>query len=321
MSTGVPSARKADILVSASMWNEGRGIVKKGSRDIEYLTFLREKESEVGHGVTIEIQDDFDLHRIAVSGQCFRWSWLNDHTVRIIAADQCVHVTEAGNHLYHFDCDEESFRSFWHPYFDLDEEYRAIREQIDPAADPFLWTAASMETGIRILRQDPWEMLITSVITQNRNIPAIQRSIEMLSEMAGEKKMDNRGMTYYAFPLPERIASLAEDQLIACKLGYRWKYVHAVAEAVHQHRIDLSALRCINCSDAIRELTGLYGIGNKVASCVALFGLHHLDAFPRDVWINRVLENEYPNGYPFEQYSPYNGVYQQYMFAYYRNRE
>ncbi len=57
----------------------------------------------------------------------------------------------------------------------------------------------------------------------------------------------------------------------------------------------------------------------KVASCVSLFGLHHLDAFPRDVWVKRILEREYPRGYPFEQYSPYNGVYQQYMFAYYRN--
>ena len=67
-------------------------------------------------------------------------------------------------------------------------------------------------------------------------------------------------------------------------------------------------------------MTGLYGVGIKVASCVSLFGLHHLDAFPVDVWIRRVLEAEYPGGYPYELYSPYNGVYQQYMFAYCRRQ-
>ena len=60
------------------------------------------------------------------------------------------------------------------------------------------------------------------------------------------------------------------------------------------------------------------GVGVKVASCVALFGLHQLNAFPIDVWVKRILENEYRDGYPYEQYAPYNGVYQQYMFAYYR---
>ena len=70
----------------------------------------------------------------------------------------------------------------------------------------------------------------------------------------------------------------------------------------------------------INALTKLFGVGTKVANCVSLFGLHHVNAFPVDVWIRRVLDEQYPRGYPIEKYAPYNGIYQQYMFAYYREK-
>ena len=267
----------------------------------------------------ITITDDFDLGKIAESGQCFRWMRTDHDTWRIIAGDQCVYVSDLGNARYRFDCAETIFRDFWAGYFDLDENYRRIRERVCKANDPFLGSAAKQEKGIRILRQNPWETMITFIISQNRNIPAIRRSVELLSSMCGSRLHDSRDMEYCAFPTPEQLASLNEDQLTECRLGYRWKYVRTAAEAVQQGKIHLEEIGHSNCEELIRELTSLYGIGNKVACCIALFGFHQLDAFPRDVWINRVLANEYPDGYPFEQYSPYNGVYQQYMFAYYRN--
>ena len=267
----------------------------------------------------VRITDDLDLGKIAESGQCFRWKRVNQNTFRIIAADKCVYASQASDDLFHFVCDEESFNTFWYQYFDLAESYQRIRERISPEADPFLWNAMEQEKGIRILRQDPWEMLITSIVTQNRNIPAIQRSIELMSEMCGDKHYDSCGAEYYSFPQPERLAALSEDQLNACRLGYRSKYIHAAAAAIADGKFDLQILTHTDCEGTISRLCELYGVGTKVASCVALFGLHQLDSFPRDVWINRVLENEYPNGYPFTAYSPYNGVYQQYMFAFYRN--
>ncbi len=268
----------------------------------------------------LSIADDFDLRKIGESGQCFRWEQTEKNTWRIIAADRCVYVSGNGGDEFSFDCDEQTFRQFWAPYFDLEENYRFIRQRISPEADPFLWKAMEQEKGIRILRQDSWEMLITSIITQNRNIPAIQRSVELLSEMCGERYTDSRGRAYYSFPQPSRLVKLGEKELKACRLGYRWRYVQSAAAALAEGRIDLQRLKKTDCREAVRELCALYGVGNKVASCAALFGLHQLDAFPRDVWINRVLENEYPGGYPFEEYSPYNGVYQQYMFAFYRTQ-
>ena len=125
--------------------------------------------------------------------------------------------------------------------------------------------------------------------------------------------------TYFGFPEPEAIAALSGEDLMACRLGYRWKYVLAAAKAVSAGDIDLNKLVTADEKTAMTALTGLFGVGVKVASCVALFGLHHTDAFPIDVWVRRVLADQYPDGYPYERYAPYNGVFQQYMFAFYRH--
>ena len=268
----------------------------------------------------VSIQDDFDLDRIADSGQCFRWHKLDDGGYRILHADQCLYIEDLGGQRFDLSCEPAAFDAVWQPYFDLDENYALIRARIDPAADPFLRAAAEQEKGIRILRQNPWEMLITFIVSQNRNIPIIRRSVELLAAACGEEKTDARGCAYYAFPSAAALAVLPEEKLAACRLGYRLKYVQAAARAVDTGVLRLESLLHADEESTLQALTALYGVGVKVANCVSLFGLHHLNAFPRDVWIKRVLAQEYPQGYPFEQYSPYNGVYQQYMFACYRNR-
>lgn len=268
--------------------------------------------------MVIEIADDFDLGRIAQSGQCFRFRGMNDGSYRVIQGQSCVYIAPLGNNRYCFECDEAEFRETWHDYFDLDESYEGIRSRIDPAEDPFLWEAAEQQKGIRILRQDAWEMLVSFIISQNRNIPAIQNSVELLSQAAGVQRVDARGCAYRGFPTPGAVASMGERELMACKLGYRWKYVRAAATTVLEGSVDLLALREAGEAETMRQLTSIHGVGVKVANCVSLFGLHHIDAFPVDIWIKRALEAEYPDGFPFDRYRPYNGVFQQYLFAYYR---
>ncbi|MCR5090955.1 MAG: hypothetical protein K6C08_15765 [Oscillospiraceae bacterium] len=269
----------------------------------------------------ITIDDDFDLALIAESGQCFRWEKTESAAWRILSGSSCLYLKKLDEESFDFSCDEAEFETVWLDYFDLRENYAAIRGRIDPLQDPFLRTAADLEKGIRILRQDPWEMLITFIISQNRNIPAIRRSVELLAERCGEKKTDSRGRPFHAFPEAWQLVSLGEQELKDCRLGYRWKYVHAAAAAVQAGEVRLEELRDADEERTIGELTKIFGVGLKVANCVSLFGLHHLDAFPQDVWIRRVLSEQYPGGYPFEVYSPYNGIYQQYMFACYRNRK
>ena len=268
----------------------------------------------------VTITDDFNLERIADSGQCFRWKKQDDCSYRIVGGAHCLYITALDDRKFELSCDQDEFETVWQDYFDLKTDYGSIRSIIDPEKDPFLWRAAEQEKGIRILRQDPWEMLITFIISQNRNIPGIRRSVELLAEACGEDKTDFRGQSFSVFPDAEAVLRLSEQELLACRFGYRWKYVHAAAETVAAERLNLDELKNAEEEETMRELTGLYGVGIKVANCVSLFGLHHLNAFPQDVWMKRVLKNEYPEGYPFEEYSPFNGIYQQYMFAYYRNR-
>lgn len=271
--------------------------------------------------ISVRITDDYDLEKIASSGQCFRWEKIAKDGYRILHGKRCVYVESLQEQWYSFSCDEKEFAAVWTDYFDFQENYAGIRSRIDKGEDPFLWLAAEHERGIRILRQEPWEILVTFIISQNKNIPAIRRSEEMLSKLCGERRTDSREREYYAFPTPEAITKCSEQELRACSLGYRWKYVLEVALAVKNGYLDLNLLRDKEEEQTTKALMSLYGVGMKVASCVSLFGLHHMDAFPKDVWIKRILANEYPNGYPFTKYSPYNGVYQQYMFAYYRKKE
>ena len=266
----------------------------------------------------LSTDDDFDLGRIADSGQCFRWERIGAEAYRVLHGAHCLCIAAKAEGEFELDCSAAEFEAVWRDYFDLDEDYRAIRARIDPTADPFLYTASEGEKGIRILRQDPWETLVCFLISQNKNIPAIRRSVALLAEAAGELRTDRSGETYYAFPSPAAVAALDGETLRRCGLGYRCAYLRAAAESVLTGELDLERLRTADEEATMAALTGLYGVGAKVASCVSLFGLHHTDAFPQDVWIRRVLAQIYPDGYPFETYAPYNGVYQQYLFAWSR---
>ena len=125
----------------------------------------------------IKIYDDFDLQKIADSGQCFRFNKCGDGYT-VVTGDKYVFVKQVGDDLYDFSCNEEEFESFWKNYFDLETSYSGIRNLIDKKKDMYLYSASEFGKGIRILRQDPWEMLISFIISQRKNIPAIKASIE-----------------------------------------------------------------------------------------------------------------------------------------------
>ena len=265
----------------------------------------------------LEINDDFDLHRIFRSGQCFRWEPIGPEAYRIPFRDECLRIEKLADGRCSLDCDEAAFGRLWDDYFDLGEDYAQIRARIERNEDPFLYRAAQQEAGIRILRQDLWETTVSFIISQNRSIPLIRRSVELLCRAAGERRFDRAGKEYWTFPGPEATAALDDGALGGCVLGYRGRYVKAAADWALGG--GLAAVSGLTGAEAIAELTRICGVGVKVASCISLFALHDLDAFPVDTWMKKVIQNEYPQGYPMGKYSPYNGVYQQYMFACCRN--
>lgn len=275
----------------------------------------------------------FSLEQIAGSGQCFRLTPCPEeaHTYTVISKARFLKVSQEGN-LVTFFCDDEEF-PFWEQYFDLKTDYDAFRSAINPK-DSYLRTAADFGRGIRILRQDPWEMIITFIISQQKTIPAIRQLVEALSLHYGTKLPVPGNV--YAFPTPEQLADASLEDLLSLKLGYRAKYIKKICTDAREGTLDLNRLEALPYEEAMEYLVSFYGIGEKVANCICLFGLHHIDAFPVDTWIKKILLKEYapktrlPKDLPqsrlcgmliqkhFSRYHGFAGVMQQYIFYYER---
>ena len=272
--------------------------------------------------VTIE-NEYFSLKQICESGQCFRLEMLKEwedsegrtwERYGLPAFGRYLVTGQCGNKVNLF-CSEEEFELIWKNYFDLQEDYGKIIASIDPE-DSYLNRAASFGSGIRILRQDLWEMIISFIISQQNNITRIRRCIDLLCKKYGDRRQTEEGTAYYTFPLPEALAKADEGDLYACNLGYRSRYVRETAASICRGEVDLKAVMTMKAEDAVKELQKLCGVGIKVANCVSLFALHHTDAFPVDTHINKVLKTQYPEGFPFERYPGYAGSLQQYIFFY-----
>lgn len=258
--------------------------------------------------------DYFDAGQIHRSGQCFRMCEIEDGRYSVCAADKYTEVLKCDDG-WQFMCSEADFESFWKRYFALDEDYGAYRAKINPK-DKYLTAAADFGSGIRILNQDLWEMVITFLISQQNNISRIRKCIESLCAHYGQRRTTEDGRFYNTFPTAQALACASEEDLRALNLGYRSKYIAKTAKDVAGKKIDLEKIRLLSYDQAKTALLELYGVGTKVADCICLFGLHHMRAFPVDTHIKQVLEREYKKGFPFRRYIGCQGLMQQYIFYY-----
>ena len=258
-------------------------------------------------------KDDFDLETIAKSGQCFRFIKTGEKEYKINAFSKVLTIKDLGNNTFDFDCSKSDFDKIWSDYFDLKTNYSEIRKMVK--GNDFLEKCAEYSKGMRMLKQDKWEMLISFIISQRKSIPAIQTSIERMSKLCGQK-IDEEN---YAFPTPVEILSASVEDLASCGLGYRLDYILKASQTVYGNPGLLDSYNELSDDELFAKLKEMQGVGDKVASCISLFGYHRLNFFPKDVWINRALSEHFPNGYDFSLYAPYNGVVQQYIFFAYRN--
>lgn len=267
-------------------------------------------------------KDYFSVRQICQSGQCFRLERLQDgegekagwESYGLTALGRYLAIGQRGEETS-FDCTRDEFEKVWKGYFDLDEDYGRIIGGID-RKDSYLQEAAAFGSGIRILRQDLWEMIVSFIISQQNNIKRIRKCITYLCTRYGQEKRTEKGLVYYDFPTPGALAGASLEELYACNLGYRSRYVHETALLVAKEEIDLEAVRAMEYGRAREELLKLCGVGVKVADCICLFALHKTQAFPVDTHIKKVLEKQYPEGFPVKKYQGYEGTLQQYIFYY-----
>ena len=268
----------------------------------------------------------FDLDQIANSGQVFRWERVDDHSYLLLAGRRAAVASQQRPDTLWLTCSPDE-TAFWRHYLALDDDYASFWEIIDHWAhvdgpDAYLTRAARAANGIRILHQDPFETIVSFIISQNNNIPRIRGILNNLCQTFGapiESPRQASQNTLYAFPAPKALCQTA--QLSAMGLGYRDRYVAGAAICFAQTGALGADLLAMECDEARRYLLTLQGVGPKVADCILLFGLGHLDAFPRDVWIKRILNREFPSGFPLSRYAGFAGLLQQLIFFYERQEQ
>ena len=261
------------------------------------------------NGDIVVTEPDLDLDETLDCGQAFRWKKTESnyectYTGYFLNDFLRISQIQKGKFIFH-DTSEDDFLGKWMDYFDLNTDYSELKRQF--SEDETLSKACGFAGGIRLLRQDSWECLISFIISQNNNIPRIKGIIDRLCEHYGGD-----------FLAPQQLSVETTDTLSYLRSGFRAKYLADAAHRVNAGQTDLSAIAQMPIDEARNALKQILGVGPKVAECVLLYGMHRTEAFPIDVWIKRVLTKYYPNGFP-EFAGKSAGIAQQYLFHYMRN--
>lgn len=240
---------------------------------------------------------DFNLKYTLESGQSFRWHRVEDAYYGVVEGRILkLSATEAGQHGITLSVassaaeDVAQLTAFLRHYLDIGRDVPSILAAVD--TDAYIHRAIQRLWGMRILNQELWETLASFILSQNNNVPRIRGIIRRLSERFGEK-LSLESYVDYSFPAAAALAAAEIDELLACGTGYRAAYLKGAAQAVVSGELSLTKLKALPYPEAKRELMRRKGIGEKVADCICLFSLGHLEALPIDVWIKRIFETLY----------------------------
>ena len=248
-------------------------------------------------------------------GQCFRWEKQPDGSYIGVAGGQAVRIKADEDCVTIDGITEKDYEIFWKNYLDADRDYSEIKKKV--STNEIMQNAVSFGNGIRILRQDFFETLISFIISQRSSIPKIKSSVEKMCSLWGDE-ITFEGKTYYTVPTPEKIASLTEDDIRSIGVGYRAPYILKAAQAILNGDIKEATLQDSDTPSARESLLSLYGVGDKVCDCVLLFSLGKYDLFPADVWIKRVMEESFntkdAKNIGENLFGNYSGFAQQYLF-------
>jgi N-glycosylase/DNA lyase len=265
---------------------------------------------------------DFDLEKTLKCSQLFRYDYDNiNDDYWISQRDRLYKIRQEKEKKKNILLFSGVDREFICDFFRLEDDYKTIINSI--SKDEFMRKVIKQNYGMRIMRQDPWECLISYLCSARNKIPKIKQSLQMISKTFGRpiSHQDHKG---FSFPKPGRISNL--EALRACKIGFRSEFIHQVNKDIDEKR--LIALRDASYEHSKSELTKIKGIGNKIADCISLFSLDKLDSFPIDTWIRKVMTEQYFGGkntsdntiraFASDYFGKFRGYANQYLFLYRR---
>ena len=276
------------------------------------------------NNIILKNPDSFNLRHTFECGQCFRFNKISEESYRGVLKDKILTITQSGSDIIFENTTQSDFYGVFKDYFDLSTDYAKIKEQL--SHDPVLKDAIDFGGGIRILRQDLWESVVSFIISASNNIPRIKKIIESFCQNFGKEI----GSGLYSFPTPEEFSGVTLEDLGVIKAGYRDKFILDARDKFLSGEISEEILKPLSYADAKKELMKIKGVGNKVADCILLFGLSKCESFPVDVWVKRVMEHFYFDSekpipeieeFAKKTFKDLGGYAQQYLFFYARENK
>lgn len=297
-------------------------------------TNIIEKENSI----VLENVKDFNIKQILECGQCFRWERITNTNYIVVAYRRVIEIIQEGSTVTILNTNINDFNEIWKDYFDLNVNYEEVK--IELSKDELLKKSVEFGYGIRILNQDPFEILISFIISARNSIPSIMKTIKKISERWGDK-IEYKGNIYYAFPTPNQLKDVSLEEIKETGASFRSKYivdtiskVNAVIEAKSNgtldeelKQFDLDYIKSLPVDECHKALQNFMGVGAKVADCIMLFSMGKHSAFPVDVWIKRAMIHFYlaPDVslnkirvFGREKFGELAGLAQQYLFYYAR---
>ena len=274
--------------------------------------------------LVIDVKHELDLENTLTCGQIFRYQQEIDNSFTVVISDRVINLKYDNYKLYVKSNKLDNLENVIREYLDLDRDYKSIMDKIQ-VMDSTLAKYLDNSLGLKMIKQDKLECIISYVISQNNSVRNIQMSLNMLSEAYGEK-VEFLNKEYYLFPKLDRLASLSLEDFRKCKVGFRDKYLVGIIESINNGNFNLNMIDTLNTEEALQYLIKFKGIGMKVASCILLFSYQRFDVYPVDTWVKKFMEDNYNivgekniREYCKKTYGEYSGLAIQYMFNSKRN--
>ena len=266
--------------------------------------------------------NNFNLKDTITCGQIFRFEEEKDGSYTVILSDRVINIYQKDDYIYFDSNKEDDLEKVIINYFDLNYDYDSINNML-LKNNHELKDIINYSKGLKMINEPKLEVIISYILSQNNRVPQIKKSLDNISKEYGEKVIFNN-KEYYLFPTIDNLKKISIDDFRRLKCGFRDRYLYEFI----QSDFNLNKIENLSSKEALDLLISMKGIGEKVASCILLFGYHRFDVYPIDTWVKKYMKDEYNittikdiKSFCLDRYKEYTGLVIQYMFNYKRNKD
>ena len=268
--------------------------------------------------------NNFNLKDTVTCGQIFRFEEEIDGSFTVILSDRVINIKQEGNNIIVNSNIEDNIEECIINYFDLNFDYESINNNLSKYKE--IGEVVNSCKGLKMINEPRFEVIISYILSSNNRVPQIKKALDNISKEYGKKVLFNN-KEYYLFPSFEELKNCNLETLRNCKTGFRDKYIYEFINKVVNKEFDIDIIEKMNSKDALAYLKSLNGVGDKVASCILLFGYHRFDVFPIDTWVKKYMKEKYNltnvndiSKFMEDKYKENCGLVIQYIFNYKRNK-